>query len=63
MACTRRVAAVPPVQAPCRPAPLMGARQVAYGRRNLELVRVVIVLYLIFMAAALAVSKLSRAVL
>lgn len=38
---------------------LMGAWQVVYGRRNLKLVRVVIVLYVIFMAAGLIVRVLS----
>jgi len=38
---------------------LMGAWQVVYGRRNLKLVRVVIVLYVIFMAAVLIVRLLS----
>ncbi|HEX8353511.1 MAG TPA: hypothetical protein VF611_11465 [Pyrinomonadaceae bacterium] len=38
---------------------LMGAWQVVYGRRNLNMIRVVMVLYVIFMAAVLAVRMLS----
>ncbi|HYO62495.1 MAG TPA: hypothetical protein VER08_02450 [Pyrinomonadaceae bacterium] len=38
---------------------LMGTWQVVYGRRNLKLVRVAIVLYVIFIAAGLAVRLLS----
>ncbi len=37
---------------------LMGAWQLAYGRRNLKMVRVVTVIYIIFMAAALAIRFL-----
>jgi hypothetical protein len=37
---------------------LMGAWQVVYGRRNLKLVRVVIVLYLIFWVGAILVWAL-----